>query len=140
MPPIPHEPVSNPARPLLAYHDAAHPMSPSSDAHVDLILAPHSCSRSSATPGLSRLKGERQDLRQQLEANAKARPVPLTIDPDRARGFFLGLKRAYQEGTNEQKPILFRTYIRRMELGPETGEITVVFYPHYLQENMKRDM
>jgi hypothetical protein len=50
----------------------------------------------------------------------------------------MNLKQVFDEGTNEQKRLLFRTYIRRMAYDPDTGDTTVVFYPPYLQEDMKR--
>lgn len=54
------------------------------------------------------------------------------------RGVFRKRNMNYKTGTNEQKRMLFRTYIRRMKFDPENNKINVVFYPPYLAENIKR--
>ena len=87
---------------------------------------------------LAQLKDQRQNLMDRLDQARKQKPVPLAIDPAKALGFFRNLKNVFSEGTNEQKRLLYRTYIRRMVHDPDTGDITVVFYPPYLQENIKR--
>ena len=87
---------------------------------------------------LSNLKTQRVELADKMEIMKRDQPQPLAIDLKKAHEYFNNLKSIYESGTNEQKRILFKTYIRRMELDPDSGQINVTFYPYYLQEEMKR--
>jgi hypothetical protein len=52
---------------------------------------------------------------------------------------FNNLKQIYENGTNEQKRTLFKTYIRRMEFfDPESNKVNIVFYAPYIQEKLRK--
>ncbi|MEW6182269.1 MAG: recombinase family protein [Bacillota bacterium] len=87
---------------------------------------------------IERLKAQRIQLFDKLESLNQKRPVPLTIDPEKAREFFSNTRKVFESGTNEQKRTLFKTYIRHMELDSDTGIVNVTLYPLYLQEKLKR--
>lgn len=87
---------------------------------------------------LIKLKKTRLELQNKLKEIKKGQPQPLAIDPEKARNYFLNLKKIFESGTNEQKRNLFKTYIRRMELDPDNRQVNVTFYPFYLQENIER--
>lgn len=87
---------------------------------------------------IERLKAQRIELVNKLEHLKRQRPIPLTIDPEKAREFFVNIKKVFESGTNEQKRTLYKTYIRCMELDPDKGEVNVTFYPNYVQEKLKR--
>lgn len=47
------------------------------------------------------------------------------------------LKKIYENGSNEQKRTLFKTYIRRMQFDPDTNTVDVVFYAPYVEEKLR---
>lgn len=87
---------------------------------------------------LERLKSERTGLLKSVDEARNRTLQPLVLDAQKARDLFFNLKSLYNAGTNEQKRLLFRTYIRRLAFDPQTRQITIVFYPFYLQESIKR--
>jgi len=42
-------------------------------------------------------------------------------------------------GTTEEKWPLIRTYVKRIEFYPKNNVVSVVFYPPYLAETIKRE-
>ncbi|MCL6611536.1 MAG: recombinase family protein [Peptococcaceae bacterium] len=87
---------------------------------------------------LAKLKTQRMEVSHKIDQMKKDQPKPLSIDLRKAHDLFNNFKNIYQSGTNEQKRILFKTYIRHMELDPDNKRVNVTFYPYYLQEKIKR--
>lgn len=87
---------------------------------------------------LKKLKINRLEIQIHLDKMKKDQPLQLAIDPQKAYEYFSNLRELFKSGTNEQKRMLYKTYIRRMELDTQNNKLNVYFYPNYLQENLKR--
>lgn len=86
---------------------------------------------------LQKQKQKQSELEKKLKEAQANLPIPLSIDPDKARDYFLNLRALFKSGTNEQKRTLFKTYIRQMVMDPENNQIHVIFYPPYLEQKIK---
>ncbi|HVJ49632.1 recombinase family protein [Desulfitobacterium sp.] len=86
---------------------------------------------------LTKLKAQREELNVKMEKSKKDEPKPLAINTQKAKAMLNDLKKIYENGTNEQKRTLFKTYIRRMQFDPETNQVDVVFYTPYVQEKLR---
>jgi len=75
------------------------------------------------------LKQKKDDLESQIAALKKSYTKDDHIDPNVLRSFFVNFTTAYSNATIQEKRDLIRTFIRHIELVPETKEIRAEFYP-----------
>lgn len=87
---------------------------------------------------LSNLKAKRNKLAICLVDTKKDKPQNLKLDPEKARKYFEDLREVYKTGSNEQKRMLFKTYIKKMVFDPANNKVNITFYSNYLAENIKR--
>ncbi len=59
-----------------------------------------------------------------------------TIDIDKLRTFFLNFKPVFDNATIVEKRQLIRTFVRHIELVPETKEIRIEFYPDHIVQSI----
>lgn len=70
---------------------------------------------------LAKQKSQKQEINDKLGKLQKEQPKPISIDVHKAKAMLNDLKKIYENGTNEQKRTLFKTYIRRMQFDPDTN-------------------
>ncbi|MHB1419391.1 MAG: recombinase family protein [Bacillota bacterium] len=87
---------------------------------------------------LAKFKEARLDLEKKLKDTQKAQPVQVKINAQRVYDLVCNLKELFENATYEQKRVLIRTFIKRLEFDPESQKINVVMYTKGLEETIKR--
>ena len=87
---------------------------------------------------LEKYKKNKLELQSKKKDHENNRPQPINIDVQKAKELFSDYKRIYQSGTNEQKRLLFRTYINSMEFDPSLNLVNIAFNPEYLFAKINR--
>jgi hypothetical protein len=75
------------------------------------------------------LKQKRDDLSSQIAALKASSKQETKVDTHMLRQFFTNFSTAYNGATIAEKRDLIRTFVRHIELVPDTKEIRVEFYP-----------
>ncbi len=87
---------------------------------------------------LEKFKKSKLEIESSINKLRDEKPTPVNIDTNKAIELFNNLKDIYENGTNEQKKTLFKTYIRTMVFDPALNLIQVILYPDLLIEKVKR--
>jgi len=82
------------------------------------------------------LKQKKDTLESQIASQKLSYSKDNEIDVKAVRNFFTHFSTAYKNATNKEKRELIRTFVRHIELVPDTKEIRVEFYPDHTVQSI----
>jgi hypothetical protein len=77
---------------------------------------------------INRKKGQKDDIEGKIKALKRSYSQEYNVNVVVLKEFFSNFRMAYDNATNSEKRELIRTFIRHIELHPDTEEIKIEFY------------
>jgi site-specific DNA recombinase len=87
---------------------------------------------------LMKLKEEKYKAESALKNIELEKPQSINIDPNQAKKLFEDLHKLYEVGTNEQRSMLYKTYIKKLVFDAKLNKVNITFSVENLQEIAKR--
>lgn len=87
---------------------------------------------------IEKLKNKKAEAEAAINRIKLEKPQAININPNQAKKLFEDLYKLYDVGTNEQKSMLFKTYIKKLIFDPDLSIVNITFSVENLQEIVKR--